>query len=66
MNHHWLNSLIVIKPILAKSILLVLNTELTWNLRFEEIIHCQKMIVALTETDRLMKEVDSVDFLDGP
>ena len=29
-------------------------------LAFEDIFHYQKMIVALTETDRLMKEVDAV------
>lgn len=30
------------------------------TLTFEDILHYQKMIVALTETDRLMKEVDKV------
>ena len=29
-------------------------------LDFEDILHYQKIIVALTETDRLMKEVDNV------
>jgi len=29
-------------------------------LAFEDIMHYQKMIVALSETDRLMKEVDAV------
>jgi len=28
--------------------------------KFEDILHYQKIIVALTETDRLMKEVDEV------
>ena len=32
-------------------------------LSFEDIMHYQKIIVALTETDRLMKEIDKVDFL---
>jgi hypothetical protein len=30
------------------------------ELKFEDINHYQKIIVALTETDRLMKEVDKV------
>ncbi len=30
------------------------------TLDFEDILHYQKMIVALTETDRLMKEVDKI------
>ena len=30
------------------------------ELSFEDILHYQKMIVALTETDRLMKEIDEV------
>jgi hypothetical protein len=30
---------------------------------FEEILHYQKIIVALSETDRLMKETDTVDFV---
>jgi hypothetical protein len=29
----------------------------------EDIIHYQKIIVALTETDRIMKEIDNIDFL---
>ena len=33
-------------------------------LGFEDIIHYQKMIVALTETDRLMKEIDEVEFME--
>jgi hypothetical protein len=32
------------------------------QLSFEDIMHYQKIIVALTETDRLMKEIDKVDF----
>lgn len=28
------------------------------KLKFDEILHYQKIIVALTETDKLMKEVD--------
>lgn len=35
------------------------------TLGFEDIIHYQKMIVALTETDRLMKEIDEVEFMEG-
>lgn len=31
------------------------------TLDFEDILHYQKIIVALTETDRIMKEVDKVD-----
>jgi hypothetical protein len=32
------------------------------ELRFEYILHYQRIIVALTETDRIMKEIDEVDF----
>ena len=32
------------------------------QLEFEDILHYQKIIVALTETDRLMKEIDRIDF----
>ncbi len=32
-------------------------------LEYEDILHYQKIIVALSETDRIMKEVDSVNFL---
>ena len=31
------------------------------TLSYEDIFHYQKIIVALTETDRLMKEIDSVE-----
>lgn len=31
------------------------------ELKFEDILHYQKIIVALTETDRLMKEIDSIE-----
>lgn len=34
------------------------------ELNFDDILHYQKIIIALTETDRLMKEIDKVDFLD--
>lgn len=34
------------------------------KLEFDDILHYQKIIVALTETDRLMKEVDKVKFMD--
>ena len=30
-------------------------------LEFEDILHYQKIIVALTETDRLMKEIDKIE-----
>ena len=33
------------------------------TLSFEDIQHYQKIIVALKETDRLMKEIDKIDFL---
>jgi predicted helicase len=33
------------------------------KLEFDDILHYQKIIVALTETDRLMKEVDEVNFV---
>jgi predicted helicase len=33
------------------------------KLEFEDILHYQKIIVALSETDRLMKEIDNVDFV---
>jgi len=32
----------------------------SWELTYEDILHYQKIIVALTETDRLMKEIDEV------
>lgn len=32
-------------------------------LEFDEILHYQKIIVALSETDRLMKEIDKIDFI---
>ncbi|MBG7610812.1 hypothetical protein IU405_00940, partial [Polaribacter sp. BAL334] len=31
------------------------------TLEFDDILHYQKMIVALTETDRLMKAIDSIE-----
>jgi len=31
------------------------------TLVFEDILHYQKIVVALTETDRLMKEIDKVE-----
>jgi very-short-patch-repair endonuclease len=34
------------------------------NLSFEDILHYQKIIVALSETDRLMKEIDKVKIID--
>ncbi len=34
-----------------------------WELSFDDILHYQKIIVALTETDRLMKEIDEVTIL---
>ncbi|MEX2513325.1 MAG: hypothetical protein WD398_10510 [Cyclobacteriaceae bacterium] len=33
------------------------------NLEFDDILHYQKIIVALTETDRLMKEIDRTWFI---
>lgn len=33
------------------------------KLSYEDIQHYQKIIVALSETDRVMKEIDQVDFL---
>ncbi len=33
------------------------------RLEFEDILHYQKIIVALNETDRLMKAIDTVDFV---
>ncbi len=33
------------------------------KLEFEDILHYQKIIVALFETDRLMKEIDKVEFM---
>jgi hypothetical protein len=32
------------------------------KLSFEDILHYQKIIVALSETDRLMKEIDKINF----
>lgn len=34
------------------------------SLTYEDIRHYQKIIVALVETDRIMKEIDKIDFLD--
>jgi len=34
------------------------------QLEFEDILHYQKIIVALSETDRLMKEIDGVEIID--
>ena len=31
------------------------------NLEYDDILHYQKIIVALTETDRLMKEIDKIE-----
>ena len=33
------------------------------ELNYEDIIHYQKMIVALVETDRIMKEIEEVKFI---
>ena len=33
------------------------------TLEFDDILHYQKIIVALSETDRLMKEIDKIDFI---
>jgi len=32
------------------------------TLSYEDILHYQKIIVALTETDRIMKEIDKIEF----
>jgi len=32
------------------------------ELQIEDILHYQKIIVALSETDRLMKEIDEIDW----
>lgn len=34
------------------------------ELTFEDILHYQKIIVSLTETDRIMKEIDTVNFME--
>ena len=34
------------------------------TLSFDDILHYQKIIVALLETERLMKEIDKIDFMD--
>lgn len=34
------------------------------ELSFEDILHYQKIIVALSETDRIMKEIDTIDFME--
>jgi hypothetical protein len=31
------------------------------TLEFYDILHCQKIIVALSETDRLMKKIDKIE-----
>lgn len=33
-------------------------------LDFDDILHYQKIIVALTETDKLMKEIDGIEFME--
>ena len=33
------------------------------NLTFEDIKHWQRIIVALVETDKILKEIDKIDFL---
>jgi hypothetical protein len=50
------------------TITLTISTRKKWlkdhkerTLDFEDILHYQKIIVALTETDRLMKEIDKVE-----
>ncbi|MCO5259569.1 MAG: N-6 DNA methylase [Crocinitomicaceae bacterium] len=40
-----------------------LNDRKDRKLEFDDILHYQKIIVALSETDRLMKEIDKIDFL---
>ena len=35
------------------------------KLEFEDILHYQKIIVALFETDRLMKEIDKINFMES-
>lgn len=34
------------------------------KLEFDDILHYQKIIVALSETDRLMKEIDKIEFME--
>jgi hypothetical protein len=34
------------------------------TLTYEDIFHYQKIIVALTETDRIMKEIEKIDFME--
>ena len=34
------------------------------ELRFEDILHYQEIIVALTETNRLMKEIDEISIIE--
>ncbi len=36
------------------------NTTKKW-LKLEVMFHCQKIIVALSETDRLMKEIQKIE-----
>ncbi len=33
------------------------------TLEFDDILHYQKIIVELTETDRLMKEIDEIEII---
>jgi hypothetical protein len=35
------------------------------KLEFDDIQHYQKIIVALTETDRLMKEIDKIEVVNN-
>ncbi|MCP4398935.1 MAG: hypothetical protein GY801_16755, partial [bacterium] len=34
------------------------------TLNFDDILHYQKIIVAIVETDRIMKEIDKLDFME--
>jgi hypothetical protein len=34
------------------------------ELSFDDILHYQKIVVALCETDRIMKAIDRIDFLE--
>ena len=43
------------------SVFQFINKRKERELKFEDILHYQKIIVALTETDRIMKEIDKIE-----
>ena len=48
---------------LVVNLLYLLQDHKERKLEFDDILHYQKIIVALAETDRIMKEVNKIDFM---